>query len=299
MGMTRREVLRWLGAWSGALVTAPPVHALARLRPVRAFTPRLRAVQITDLHYGYRGSGNPDPAASLSQALYQIQQLNPELLLITGDLIEADADPRVRERRLEDIWERLQGLRIPLLAVPGEQDALMDAGALWQRVVGPLHFHEASGGVHVIGLDNVSRGFLLGRSERDWLAQELRSLDEGVPLLVAAHAPLAWYYPAWNWYTYDGPAASAMVARFPHRLFVHGHVHQLLTDEVGGVKGFGARAVSFSYPLPDSRHALALMPIPMAAGAVDTGLGLRDIRFAGTFQITDRPLAPLAGSVKP
>ncbi|MGC8486769.1 MAG: metallophosphoesterase family protein [Clostridia bacterium] len=288
--MTRREALVWLGTMSGSLLLTSPVRALSRLRPVRAFIPRLRAVQISDIHHGYRGVGNPDPAASVDRALALVKRLRPDVLLVSGDLIEADRAARVRERRLHEVWERLTALGIPLLAVPGEQDALMDRGSLWKQVVGPLHFHEEVRGVHVIGLDNVSRGYLLGSPERRWLFNVLDGIPQDSPVLMMAHAPLAWFYPPWNWYTYDGPAAATLLKRFPHHLFIHGHVHQVLTDAVAGIGGLGARAVSFAYPLPDRQQPVPLRPLPMPDQNRNDGLGVRLIEFSERFRVTDHVL---------
>lgn len=288
--MTRREALIWLGALSGSLLLEPSARALSRLRPVKAFTPKLRAVQISDLHYGYRGPGNPDPEGSLLRAFSAVRRLRPDILLVTGDLIQADRDPRVRERRLFEVWERLSALGFPCLAVPGEQDALPDRGALWKRVVGPLYFHEERGGVHLIGLDNVSEGYLIGAKERQWLFDQVDHLDGEAPVLVMAHAPLAWFYPPWNWYTYNGPAVATLFERFSRRLFVHGHVHQALTDATAGLHGFGCPAVSFGYPLPDRREPAPLRPVSMPDDERDGGLGVRLIEFSGKFQMMEHPL---------
>src|SRR5579875_3683182 len=290
--MTRREALVWLGALSGSLLGDSSAKALFRLRPVKAFRPRLRAVQLSDLHYGYRGSGNPDPKGSLLRAFGLVRRLRPDVLLVTGDLIEADADARVRERRLTEVWDRLRATGIPLLAVPGEQDALLDRGDLWRRRIGPLHFHEEVRGVHVIGLDNVSQGYLIDRAEHRFLEAQVRRIPNDAPVLVMAHAPLAWFYPPWNWYTYNGPVVARLFDRFAERLLVHGHVHQVLTDTTGGLRGLGSPAVSFLYPLPDRKMPAALRPVPMSDDAPDGGLGLRVIEVSDVFRVTDHHLRP-------
>jgi Icc protein len=291
MQQGRREFLRWLTVAGAGLAFEPLARAAARLRPVRAFHPEIRLVQLTDLHWGFEKRSFPRPEATLDQALSRVHALKPDLVVFTGDFIQATRDPGQRAARLRRAWEALRTLHLPILAVPGEQDALLDQGRLFRQVIGPLYFHETVGGVHLLGLDNVSRGFFLGPAQVQWLSEEARKIPPQAPVLVLAHAPLARYFPPWNWYTFDGPEAARILSRFAHVLLLHGHVHQLMADAVGDLEGLGAWPLSFAYPPPAPPGLTPLEPVPPPPGQPEAGLGVRLVHVTDDFHIMDLPLA--------
>ena len=292
---SRRDVLRWIGALGVGTLVSPMAWAADRLRPRPAFVPQIRLVQLTDLHIGFHHRGFPDPEASLEAALAQIQSLKPDLVVVTGDLIQASRDAATRATRMARAWAMLSGLRVSVLAIPGEQDALLDRGRLFAQQIGPLTFHHVVGGVHLVGLDNVSRGFFLGHDQLAWLQRTLQDIPATAPVLVLAHAPLARYYPPWNWYTFDGAAAAELLAPFPRKLLLHGHVHHLLADDVAGLPGLAARPTSFVYPAHTPSTLTPLAPEAPPLEQPDAGLGIRWLQFAGDFHIEDRPLRAAAG----
>lgn len=287
-----RSLWRWslLGA-AAYLLPSPLVQAAARPRPVRPFSRRLRIAQISDIHLGYQGPANRDIEASLNAVLTRVQAWKPDVLLVSGDLSQGTADAVVRADRLKRALDAFNTLKIPVWPVPGEHDTLMDAGRVWKDVVGPLYFHRTVSRVHVIGLDNVSRGFFVDAEQVRWLEHETAGLLDETPLIVLLHAPLASVYPPWNWYTYNGAQVARMLSRFHRRLVWCGHVHQLLPSAVEGVQEQSCYPVSFVYPLPDPRELSPLTPWPQSESHPDFGLGLRLAEFDGThFAIRDVPL---------
>lgn len=293
---SRRHVLRTFWRWTlwgtaASLFPETLVKAAARPLPVNPFNRRLRLAQISDIHLGYRGPANRDIEASLHAVLTRVQGWKPDVLLVSGDLSQGTSDAVVRADRLKRALAALHALEIPIWAVPGEQDALMDAGRVWQEVVGPLYFHRTVSGVHVIGLDNVSRGFFVDAAQLQWLEREVSALVSETPLIVLLHAPLASVYPPWNWYTYNGAAVARLLTRFPRRLVLYGHIHQLLPSSVAGLREQSCYPVSFVYPLPDPSEPSRLEPWPQSYSHPDFGLGCRLAEYDGTrFHVRDVPL---------
>lgn len=288
--VTRRGLLG--GALTLATAAVTGKMAMAETTgPLSATPPPMRIAQVSDFHWGYQGDWNRNLSSTVDRILTAVRRLNPapSLLVVTGDLIQATGDGKERQRRLETVKAKLEGLRIPWLLVPGEHDTFGDQGRLFQRVMGPLFFHRTFQGLHIVGLDNVSRGPFLGDKQYQWLKGELTRLQPADPVVVLSHRPLYDVFTPWNWYTYDGDQVYRSLAAFSRRLCLFGHVHQAMSHDAHHTAN--ASGLPASWPLPRPGPLERLEPWPQGASHPDMGLGFRIIDYGpGGFTSRSYPL---------
>jgi 3',5'-cyclic AMP phosphodiesterase CpdA len=254
----------------------------------------LVVLQLSDLHWGYDGPANPEPKSVLPRALDAIRAMRrrPDLAVVTGDLIHKAADGGARRARLAEVVGLLRGVPdVDWRLLPGEHDAADDAGEAFREVVGPTHWSLDRGGVHFVGLDNVSDpGGGLGEAELRWLADDLRDVPSHVPLTVFAHRPLFDLAPEWDWRTVDGDQALALFAGRPKVTVFYGHIHQSLASTTGTIRHFASRSLVFPLPAPKSRPKRE--PLPWDATDPTHGLGMRAIHLSAA-AVEGEDLGPL------
>ena len=153
--------------------------------------------QISDLHImlpGQLAYGSFDTAGNLARCVAQIMQAHPvpNVVLVTGDLVETGAPDEYR--RLRDL---LAPLTMPLYMIPGNHDdrAALCAGfldhAYLPRAGEPVRYAIEDFDVRLIALDTVipgADGGTLDAAQLDWLDATL-SAAPGRPTLVLMHHP--------------------------------------------------------------------------------------------------------------
>ncbi|MGD8927193.1 MAG: metallophosphoesterase [Thioalkalispiraceae bacterium] len=237
-------------------------------------------VQLTDSHYGFNKKKiNPDPVAGLNRAIDIINSLEekPDFIMFTGDLTHTVADARIRQHRMEEFKKLVERIEVKdLKFIPGEHDASLDSGKVYQQIFGDMHYFFQHKGVNFIALDNVSnpRG-ILGDSQLEWLASTLNSLDKNRPLVVFAHRPLFNLYPKWGWSTGDASKAMAELEKFRHVNVFYGHIHQDHHHHSGHIAHHSARSLIFPLPKPGSTDKRK--PVPWDRSKPFNGLGIRNI----------------------
>jgi tetratricopeptide (TPR) repeat protein len=92
--------------------------------------------------------------------------------------------------------------------MPGEHDAALDQGKVYQENFGATRYSFDHKGIHFTVLDNVSdpQG-AIGDTQMDWLLADLNPLRPQAPIVVFTHRPLFDLAPAWGWATRDGSKA--------------------------------------------------------------------------------------------
>jgi Icc protein len=139
--------------------------------------------QISDIH----ADGSQGALDRLDRVLSWLRSLEPDVLIVSGDLVEADF-----ERGYRDVRERLEALGCPFYVVPGNVDDHTEM----QRAFGvqfnwkvnrPLHVVGTAADIRVIGLDVTVEGAHHGDAAPalDWLRAELASTD--TPTLIFQH----------------------------------------------------------------------------------------------------------------
>lgn len=294
--MTRRRFLGALGVGTGLAIggsfrRAPKTYA----QPMGAGSPltAFRFVHLTDSHLGYVGDANRQVTQSLRLALQAISGLDPlpDFILMTGDLTEMTPSDIARKGRLTLFRQLIESTKLPWYAVPGEHDALLDRGTLYQSIIGDLRYGFSHKGIQFIGLDNVSRGFFLGRDQLTWVKNQVDKLDPQLPLILFCHAPLYNVFAPWNWYTYDGAELLQLLQHFSQVSIFYGHIHQLMAKETPQI--YQAAGLPTSWPLPQPSELIKLRPWPQGATHPFLGLGFRviDVSAEGRLRITNLSLS--------
>jgi len=239
-------------------------------------------MQITDTHWGYSGPANPDPRGTVERAVAEIAAWpqRPDLVIHTGDVSQLTADPAERKARLTEAKQLFAKLGSELHAIPGEHDASLDRGAVFQEVFGPTHWAFEHRGVYFIGLDNASdpKGGL-GADQLAWFEAEVTKVPAAARLIVFCHRPLFPLAQPWDWYTGDGDKALAILEKHPGTTVFYGHIHQANLAKTGTTLHASSRALVF--PLPAPMSVPEKKPLPWDAAAPDHGLGYRGIVLRG------------------
>jgi Icc protein len=283
------EHVGWTGGGIAFAMTATGTFAAAA--PGSDFT----FVQISDSHIGFALPANKDVAGTLNATVDKINALQqqPAFVMHTGDVTHL-----AKVEQFDTAKSILGRLKSPVMAIPGEHDAIGAEGA--------KHFAEAfpnpeapdgwwsfdRNGVHFVSLVNVfnfeTMG-VLGAKQLDWLSKDLAKQKSDTPLVVFGHVPLYALYPAWGWTTEDGAKAIAMMKRFSAVTVLNGHIHQIITKREGNISFTTAAATAYPQPAPGTASAPGPLTVP--APELLGRLGYRDVTFTGTHAVvTDRSL---------
>jgi 3',5'-cyclic AMP phosphodiesterase CpdA len=173
--------------------------------------------------------------------------------------------------------ELLKEVKIKKVFIPGEHDWYLDMGAKWTKLFGPSNWTFDHKGVRFIGLDTVSRGpdywtakkmtpqermghmatldgsvagawAGVGRDQLEWMQKTLASWDKAKPVVIFSHNPLYEYYPPWNFWVRDWREVNEVLRPYSNVTNVHGHVHQVLYNEIGKMRSIGMLATSWPWP---------------------------------------------------
>ncbi|HXT13934.1 MAG TPA: Ig-like domain-containing protein [Candidatus Angelobacter sp.] len=115
--------------------------------PVAPATNTVRIAQISDTHIGVAEA--PDAAANLALVVPMVNALNPDAVIISGDIGENSSD-RQQARTI------LQGLTAPVYYLPGNHDISNDTTSLqaWRNQFGPDYYSFQVKNVEVLMLDS-------------------------------------------------------------------------------------------------------------------------------------------------
>lgn len=191
-----------------------------------------RIVQLTDSHLTALGTlwkGQVDTGVRLATQIDGLAALRPDLVIHTGDVIEAGPTPEA-PAEYDHAATLLAGIDAPLRILPGNHDA-RDA----MRAAFPTHSWDGApflnfsldlDGLHLIGLDSVIEGQTGGafpRAQQDWLSAQL---DARPTLIFLHHPPCPMGLPFMDGFGFDGAKALAETIR-GHQILrlCCGHVH--------------------------------------------------------------------------
>ena len=268
----RRGLLKCM-AWSGAGVVwtmGGGVASSALAGEATTASAPFTFVQISDSHIGFKKAANPDPVATLREAVAKIRNLpvKPQFVLHTGDITHL-ATPE----QFDTAQSVLSELGVPVRFVPGEHDILngVDPRPYLDRfgagTTGDGWYSFDAGGAHFIGLNTVlhlaDRGMgSLGDDQLGWLKRDLAGLPASTPIVVFSHFPMWALYPDWGWDTSDGAAAMALLRRFGSVTVLNGHIHQIQQKIEGNVTFHTARSTAFPQPPPGEGAGPGPLAVP-------------------------------------
>ncbi|HET9159924.1 MAG TPA: metallophosphoesterase [Caulobacteraceae bacterium] len=303
--MTNRRDFLGCMAWAGTGVLWTVTGGIASSVPIEAAAAtkagRLSPfcfVQISDTHIGFSKDPNPDPRATLREALSKIAALpqKPAFILHTGDVTQLS-----KPAEFDDADQILKAAGIPVFFSPGEHD-LLDEGrgkAFMDRfgrdAVGDGWMSFDHGGVHFINLITVRelRGGQghLGEAQLAWLKDDLAGRPASQPLVVFTHMPLWTVYQPWGWGTDDAEQAMSLLRPFGSVTVLNGHIHQVQQKIEGSISFHTARSTAFPQP-PPGVGAPGPMQIP--ADQLRSAIGVRAVnvvRGAHPLALVDAALA--------
>src|ERR1700756_2351738 len=147
----RRDFLRLAGL--GGAVLGSNLGPLGRA-PAAAGQDFL-FVQMTDSHWGFEGPPNPEAKNTLKRAVAAVNALEhqPDFIMWTGDLTHAAPDDKERHRRMAEFKTIVANLKVKdVRFIPGENDAGLDAGAMYRSMFGASNYSFDHKGVHFVAL---------------------------------------------------------------------------------------------------------------------------------------------------
>ena len=245
---------------------AAPVPA--RRRGVRRGAQDFSFVQISDTHIGFKGAVNPDPGATLKDALARVAgQSRPAFLVHTGDVSHLS-----KAEEFDAASELMKSANLDTFYIPGEHDTLNDDGKLFFERFGRAKgtggwYSFDAGGVHFVALVNVvglKAGGMgtLGADQRQWLESDLKGQSASTPIVVLAHMPLWSIYPEWGWGTDDAEPALAYLKQFGSVTVLNGHIHQVIQKVEGNATFHTAYSTAFPQPKPGDGPGPGPLKVP-------------------------------------
>lgn len=287
---SRREFLKGAGAVTAATTLPLSVVELAFADPAQSFS----FAYISDSHLQHiRGAEfvrNWDRGLIRAVAETNLLTPKPDFVVFGGDLAQLG----MREE-LDHGAELLAKLSYKTYCVMGEHDYYLDLGEYWSKLFGPQHYSFDHKGVHFVvlnsvltfdewtfrrwptakqrmaemaGLDNPNGSpFMVGEKQRQWLAQDLETVDKATPLVVFSHSPIQKLYKGWNFWTEDADEVQAILQPFAKATVIYGHVHQIQYNQIGNITFNSVMATAWPWPYPQSyaqaQHLMPKLTVPM------------------------------------
>jgi 3',5'-cyclic AMP phosphodiesterase CpdA len=294
--ISRRGLLKCM-AWAGTGVVWTVSGGIPRTigligdaSATEAAKGELTFVQISDSHIGFHQSANPNPAATLGEAITKIKALpvRPAFLVHTGDISHLS-----KEEEWDTADQIIKEANKEVFYIPGEHDvADADNGKAYlarygKKTQGKGWYSFDTAGVHFIALANVfdfkpgfkSAGLAqLGDEQLEWIERDVAPLSDSTPIVVLAHLPLWTVYEKWGWGTADADRALGYLKRFGSVTVLNGHIHQIV-QKVEGNLTFHT-AMSTAYPQPSPGAAPGPGPLQVPPEQLPEKIGLRAVHYA-------------------
>jgi 3',5'-cyclic AMP phosphodiesterase CpdA len=178
-----------------------------------------------------------DSNAMFDAAVRQVNALNPDLVLLSGDLVDKATPEEYAHAR-----KALSVLRSPLLAIPGNHDDRDRFRSCFSHhpPSGPLHFASGDHGpVRIVGLDVTVPGAHHGDMTQEacqWLEETLDQDPDRPTILMMHQPPFESGIPYIDKYNCkNGEALAAILRRYTNiERVVCGHIHRSMQIRFGG-----------------------------------------------------------------
>ena len=209
----------------------------------------------------------------------------PDFVVFGGDLAQLG-----KKEEIDHGLEIMKDLTAPVKWVIGEHDYYLDLGKYWQEKIGPLHHSFDHKGVHFVALNSIltdddwtnkrwptpeermhqmarldnpnGSPFMVKEEQRAWLKKDLEKLDPHTPIIILSHSPLYKVFKPWNFWTDDAEDVQAILAPFKNVTVLHGHVHQILYNQIGNITFNAFMATAWPWPYPSTYSQLPnMMPV--------------------------------------
>ena len=214
----------------------------------------------------------------LQQAVAELSLLwpQPDFVVFGGDLAQLG-----KKEEIDHGLEMLSKIEIPIRFVIGEHDYYLDLGQYWGEKVSKLHYSFDHKGVHFVTLNSIltheewirrwatpeermnqmarldnpqGSPFMVGKEQIEWLKKDLAGVSKDTPLIVFSHSPLYKIFKPWNFWTDDAEQVQAVLKPFKKVNVLHGHVHQILYNQIGNISFQAWMSTAWPWPYPVSYH---------------------------------------------
>ena len=197
--------------------------------------------QITDLHIGFHGKGNPcENTQRLDIIIKSMRGLKaqPDLMLVTGDLVESG-----EKWAYEQLKESLAVFDFPVFMALGNHDKRENFQSVFPDVAfadGFLQYTIDNYPVRIIVLDTLEEGRhggSFGEKRAKWLEERLSEQTDKPTILALHHPPIK---TGINWMTADPNSEwvktlEGIVSRHKHVIhMVAGHIHRSIFKKFAG-----------------------------------------------------------------
>lgn len=289
-GMDRRTFLKGAGTLAAAAALPMGVVHVAFGKGSEKFT----FAYISDPHITQiRGDlFVPNFDKGLQKAVLEVGFLDPQpdFVVFGGDLAQLG-----KKEEIDHGLAMMKNLTVPVKWVIGEHDYYLDLGKYWQEKVSPLYYSFDHKGVHFVVLNSIltddhwthkrwsspeermqqmarldnpnGSPFMVKEEQLAWLKADLAKVKKDTPLVVLSHSPLYKIFKGWNFWTDDAEKVQALLKPFKQVQVLHGHVHQVLYNQIGNISfnAFMATAWPWPYPVSYSQqpNTLPEMTVPM------------------------------------
>lgn len=202
----------------------------------------------------------------------------PDFIVFGGDLAQLG-----KKEEIDHGLEIMSSLRFPVYWVIGEHDYYLDMGAYWEEKVSKLHYSFDHKGVHFIVLNSIvtydewnnrwatpvermqnmarldnpnGSPFMVRDEQIEWMKNDLKGIKKDVPVIVMSHSPLYKIFKPWNFWTEDAESVQKLLKPFKKVTVLHGHVHQVLYNQIGNITFQAMMSTAWPWPYPVSYSQL-------------------------------------------
>ncbi|MEJ2179602.1 MAG: metallophosphoesterase [Gammaproteobacteria bacterium] len=175
------QIPETVAAASYSIIVSDGQNEISRPKAVHVvteFPDQVSIVQMADLPTLGRGDGDQ----RLQQIIDEINIINPELVLMTGDIAYGGTWDQYHR-----LLAAMKKINAPVIAAPGNHEYEGWAGYL--TLLGEPYHSVQYGNYQIIGLNSGHGRDQLTEAQFDWLLNELENLDGRVPL-VQLHHPM-------------------------------------------------------------------------------------------------------------
>ncbi|HEY9696114.1 MAG TPA: 3',5'-cyclic-AMP phosphodiesterase [Trichocoleus sp.] len=194
---------------------------------------------------------------SFQAVLSQLQKIQPDLLLFTGDISQDETSTSYQLFR-----DLVTPLAIPTYWIPGNHDRLPRMESLLHHRSITAQKSVQAGGWHLLLLNSMTPGKVYGQltpETLDWMEQQLQTYRH-LPTLIALHHPPVPIGSAWldEIGLHNSAEFLAVIDRHPQvKLTVFGHIHQEFQQARCGVTYLGTPSTCVQFQPNSPKFGIA------------------------------------------
>lgn len=213
----------------------------------------------------------------LKRAVTEVNFMSPrpDFVIFGGDLAQLG-----KKEEIDHGLEIMSKLRYPVKWVIGEHDYYFDLGKYWSEKVSRLHYSFDHKNVHFVVLNSIltyddwtfnkwktseermhqmarldnpqGSPFMVKDEQIAWMKKDLTGVNRDTPIVVMSHSPLYKIFKPWNFWTEDAEKVQAVLKPFKKVTVLHGHVHQILYNQIGNISFQAMMSTAWPWPYPVS-----------------------------------------------